>query len=101
MGYCDIPKVFFSRRQRRETAVLRISATSALQLSLREGKSKIWERMKDDERDAPCLTAVCRARSAHITLLLFSHMGLREASHGHRGAQTLTTSHFIKNKQNS
>lgn len=59
----------------------------------------MWERMKDDESDAPCLTAVCLAHSAHITLLLFSHTGLREASHGHLEARRLATSQFIKNKQ--
>lgn len=56
--------------------------------------------MKDDESDAhPASRLSALAHSAHITLLLFSHTGLREASHGHLEARRLTTSQFIKNKQ--
>jgi len=78
---------------------LGLGACLILKFGLCEGKRKMWERMKDDESDAPCLTAVCLTHSAHITLPLFSHTGLREASHGHLETRRLATSQFIKNKQ--
>lgn len=89
MGYCVIPEEFFTKRKRRKGGTW--STFNASVWSVCERKRKMCERMKDDESDAPCLTAVCLAHSAHITLLLFSHTGLREASHGHLEARRLTT----------
>lgn len=75
MGYCVIPEEFLTKRKCRRAGTW--STFNASVWSVCEGKRKMCERMKDDESDAPCLTAVCLAHSAHITLLLFSHTGLR------------------------
>lgn len=94
MGHCVIPGVFFNKRKcgRAESTINNTLVWSAYV----EGEKN---NVRENESDAPCLTAVCLAHTAHITLLLFSHTGLREASHGHlEDSQEASLSKTNKNR---